>query len=445
MPCVGRGGSMGTSRTFLRVTMQAESPLIVASGEDDSLLDAEPVRDANGLPMLPATSLAGALRARMTETEAHAWFGWQERDKGDRSSVQLTDGLFHWGKDNKPRDGLILDRSKMESDDLCKNVLPGADMLTREHVRLNERGVVDKDGKFNRMAVPAGARFTFEISTDRREAADRLVDVVQSGLWLGGASRSGYGELSCHTCLREDLELPEDWKRWCEIVGSAFYSDRGLKPVKDKELAPATRTWTAAVKAEGTLLIGGTPRDRDEDRAPWQEVRINWDGDCGSLGSPVRVIPGSSIKGPVRHRTLYHLHKDGVTAAADIVDDLFGKSATTTGGAAGKLRFHDVLVPMNTPEIKQTHVSLDRFTGGARRGALFTDAMLWRPELSIRITELRALSTEQRKALNAALQDLCNGTLGIGSDWGEGVGILIGDLTPPPVTATDMEAAHDVT
>ena len=72
-----------------------------------------------------------------------------------------------------------------------------------------------------------------------------------------------------------------------------------------------------------------------------------------------------------------------------------------------------------------THVGLDRFTGGSRRGVLFTDEMLWRPELAFRITPLRGFPCIAcRAAFTAALNDLKSGRLGIGADWGDGVGVF---------------------
>ncbi|WP_428697118.1 RAMP superfamily CRISPR-associated protein [Stappia sp.] len=414
--------------TILRVTLQSRSPLIIASGEDEAMSDTDPVRDANGLPMLPATSLAGALRARAGNT-ADDWFGWQVEDGGKRSSVAFTDGLFHWA-DDRPRDGLVLkpdDLAGMSGDDLCKAVLPGQRPLIRQHVRLNDKGTVDGDGKFSRDAVPTGARFTFEMRTDNRAAADALQGLIREGLFLGGATRSGYGETACVRLLREDLTLPADWSRWCAIFGGDLGQDRDMK-----ESASATARgadpagWVLSGRMEGPLLIGADGRNDGEDRAPWREPRIVWDGRKGRLDQEVFVIPGSAIKGPVRHRALYHLRKAKVADAQAVLNDMFGHAAKGGSGRAGRLRFHDVAIA-NAEVIAQTHVGLDRFSGGARRGVLFTDALLWRPRLEIRITKLGLLTSEMLRALEDSLSDLKAGRLGIGAEWGEGAGIFVPD------------------
>lgn len=420
---------------FLRATLQSAAPLIIDSGEGDALVDTNPVRDANGLPMLPASTLAGALRAAVGE-KADQWFGCQNRDKSTRSEVIVTDGLFHWS-DDQPRDGLLLleaDVNKMISDDVCSHVLPGRRTLTREHVRLNEYGVVDGAGKFSRDAIPTGSRFTFELRTKDLDAVDALTKAVARGLFLGGATRSGYGELTCISLGYEAVCLPQNWDRWCKIMGEGLQTSRHIKmalPKPDKDGCP---TWTIEGRIEGPLLIGADARNEHEGRAPWREPQFHWSGCRGDLEPDVFVIPGSAIKGPVRHRTLYHLRRNKEGDAEESEAALFGTAAKDVSGAAGLLRFHDCAVPRETQIVTQTHVGLDRFTGGSRRGVLFTDASLWQPNLALRITELcpDQITSVQRKALQAALDDLAKGLLGLGAEWGEGAGVFHDAIVTPP-------------
>jgi len=438
---------------ILRATMETCAPLLIASGESDAMTDTDPVRDANDLPMLPATTLAGALRAAVG-AKANDWFGFQNGDKGGRSAVTLTDGLFHWS-DDKPRDGLITEPlilAKLAADAVCQHVLPGVRVLTRQHVRLNEHGVVDGDGKFTRDAVPTGARFTFEVRTHLEDAAKQIEAAIKAGLFLGGSTRAGYGEMACICFGRKELLLPRDMTLWSGIVGAKLNEDRGIPMAPNAASGtPAQPSWTLAGRIEGPLLIGmdGTG---DEDREPWHEPQFVWTGAApspGSLKRDVVVIPGSAIKGPIRHRTLYHLRKAKVVDAEAVADALFGRAAEGTTGAAGLLRFHDVII--HDPKfITQTHVGLDRFTGGARRGVLFTDKVLWRPHLSIRITEVRPhkITSKQRAALQEALDDLCDGRLGIGAEWGEGAGIFAQDkpspiITPPLSTSVPQASGAD--
>ncbi len=95
--------------------------------------------------------------------------------------------------------------------------------LQRDHVRLNEFGVADNTGKFDRAAVPKGTRFTFELSVPGPpDDFDRLRDIIHGGLTLGGAGRSGYGQLSCVRWEEHKLNLARDRKSYVTIAASTF-------------------------------------------------------------------------------------------------------------------------------------------------------------------------------------------------------------------------------
>ena len=49
---------------LIRCTIELDSPLIIGTGKGDSLHDAVFVQDANGLPVIPGTTIAGVLRDR---------------------------------------------------------------------------------------------------------------------------------------------------------------------------------------------------------------------------------------------------------------------------------------------------------------------------------------------------------------------------------------------
>ncbi|HHL22162.1 MAG TPA: hypothetical protein ENJ52_11635, partial [Aliiroseovarius sp.] len=414
---------MQTRLHIRRFTLEALSPLLISGGDDDPLLDNVLARDANGLPMLPATGIAGALRARMDPACANAYFGYQDGDEGARSPLTLTDALFHWS-DNKPRDGLVLDLSKIRQDKVASFALQDSP-VKRDHVRLNEYGVADGNGKFIRSAAPRGSRFTFEISQwGDGKALDTVADLIREGLSLGGATRSGYGEMACIAEGRADLDLSSD-KDW-ETYEAIARADLGNSPIDMVEVGPAeqkrTPGWRIEGRIEGPLITGGAPWE-DEDRAPYREHFIAWENGEGRVAGPVPVLPASAIKGPLRHRTLFHLRKSDPENAEVLAKDLFGSERKDAEGHAGRLRFFEIVLA-GSEEIRLTHVGIDRFTGGARKGVLFTDRMLWRPALTIEIAQLGAIPKVAQDAFEKALADLKSGLLGIGADWGDGAGIF---------------------
>lgn len=406
-----------------RFTLEAQSPLAISSGANDPLLDNQLARDANGMPMIPASTLAGALRALVYNTEtADAIFGYQRDATGQRSTVTFTDALVHW-PDNKPRDGW----ANLPEEDAVVSTLAHDSPIMRQHVRLNAFGVTEGAGKFERSAVPAGARFTFEVSCwDGEESLKQISAMIRNGVFLGGAKRSGYGALSCIAEGNLSIPLTKEAASAFKDYANASLSEADIfhmSPVRESQRID--NSWIVEGSIEGTLLIGAPRSDGQGGRQPYSEARITWDGDNASLGTTDVVLSGSAIKGPLRHRTLFHLKRLGKGNPDTIVDVLFGCAANDGSGQAGLLRFHDATVTGGHP-LEVPHVSLDRFTGGARdkSGALFHDHMTWQPSLRMRIDCLGDVPETGCEAFAVALEDLKTGMLGIGAEWGEGAGVF---------------------
>jgi CRISPR/Cas system CSM-associated protein Csm3 (group 7 of RAMP superfamily) len=228
-----------------RVVLEAVTPLSISTGSPDGVFDSALVRDANDLPAIPATSLAGVLRNLYTQQHgskaAQRLFGYQHRDdlfgsKGQRRfDAQRLFGYQHrddgaasrlhvgWGHllDSRGRAacGLLLGREaqRLRDDPLLADVMAQQDNPNhRNRVRLTHRGAAADTGKFDRTVLPAGHRFAVELRL--WTAPDETDDLWQSllsllghpGLRLGGGVRAGLGRMHCirlHTG-RFDLRQP---------------------------------------------------------------------------------------------------------------------------------------------------------------------------------------------------------------------------------------------
>ena len=415
--------------TIARFVVEATSPISIASGGEDPVLDTPLVRDPNGLPMLPATSIAGVLRQALDDETSDALLGFQTANEGARSAVFLTDGLIHWSND-KPRDGLLFEEDAIKSDPLAW-WLADASPIQREHVRISKAGVVDGEGKFDRSACPAGSRFTFEMSIRhgaKEEPLAPLIKALHSGVSMGGATRSGYGRLICIREAIEQIDLRVNRAGYLNLLGTG-----ALDQTVQFRNVPSTESNTSMklrLKSEGPLLIGGSSSDAKIDTAPYAEAYIDWSSD--EVARQTRyVIPGSSIKGPLRHRTAYYLAKGGHDLA--LANTVFGTARDGDAGNVGILFFDDAYFAASHDSTKGqhlidvAHVGIDRFTAGARKGVLFVNQMLWQPEFLVNIGGYGNVSGDAKAALDSALNDLMNGHLGIGADWGDGVGIVTGE------------------
>ena len=87
-----------TSFEIAHITITFTSPMIVASGASTDLTDAVCMRDPNGVPTIPGTSIAGALRHAFEATVGtdvtNTVFGSTEGD-GGRSLLTVSWGHAH--------------------------------------------------------------------------------------------------------------------------------------------------------------------------------------------------------------------------------------------------------------------------------------------------------------------------------------------------------------
>jgi len=185
---------------LLRLVLESVTPLSIGTGRGNGVFDNLLVRDPNGLPGIPGTSLAGVLRHRLTKLD-EAWaddlFGSGRAANEAASRVHVSWGHIHDSQD-KPVEGLLEAGQPRLQDSLLREAA-GETPLRRDRVRLDHRGTAASGGQFDRVALHAGYRFSVELTcwseagTD--EAWDGLTRLLKSDLRLGGAVRSGFGAM----------------------------------------------------------------------------------------------------------------------------------------------------------------------------------------------------------------------------------------------------------
>jgi CRISPR/Cas system CSM-associated protein Csm3 (group 7 of RAMP superfamily) len=158
---------------------------------------------------------------------------------------------------------------------------------------------------------------------------------------------------------------------------------------------------------------------------------------CRSRGS-APVLPGTSVMGAVRHRAAKILQTLGANAQnlESMVHSLFGfvEEENSSGGrnagraVKGRVQIEETFI-RNVLAAIQTRIKIDRFTGGARHGALFEMMPLWQNSgddaVNIVIL-LRDYEDWEAGLLLYVLKDLWTGDLAIGGEKNIGRGILEG-------------------
>jgi len=460
---------MITHVAIARVTLETTTPLTIGTGAGNDLVDAICVTDANGLPTVPGSSIAGVLRHGLPDGPegpgAHRLFGYQQQDTGEASHVFVSWAHAHDASDRpvSARPG-----SAHAADEVLGLLAAG---VRRDHVRISRHGVVDGRGKFDTQLVPTGARFTFELRvqggpesrriTDPAATLDQLLGQIASPAFrLGGRTRRGFGTVKVVRVLARTFDLRTEHAAWAGVPRDlAAPVPASLLPtfrVRAADEAPGFKTGRLVLEAVDYWLFAGEPareshyrNDKAIDQVAKTEPVITWDGARGRVleSKEARyLVPASSVKGALRHRTEFHLRRlrgvwastDGSTPPdADVVTEamqtLFGdvKQRAGTGDGAGKpgrVYLTDHYAAPSQREGELDHVSIDRFTGGPMDGMLFSEKPLFQGTitLALAVDVGCPIPDDVRRAFAAAVDDLCHERLPIGAASNRGHGYFRG-------------------
>ena len=209
--------------------------------------------------------------------------------------------------------------------------------------------------------------------------------------------------------------------------------------------------YTLTLKPADFFLFGSGMGDEDADMTPVSEAYIEWTNGKPTFKERGVLIPATSVKGALAHRTAYYWNKlnnrfadsEGdkpLTGDANpAVVAIFGKSGQDNDKEIkrGNIMLSDVIIPAakkDDSEKIMNHVAIDRFTGGTIDGALFTEKVTngRGHEIVLTVDVLRDSienHDEIRMAFEKALQDIADGLLPLGGGVNRGNGTFTGTLT----------------
>ncbi len=442
-------------RHLARVTVEADTPIAIGTGSKDIFTDAPVIRDINGLPYIPATSMAGVIRHALGIADnEEGIFGHHDKRGGLGSMIVFTDAVM-MGKDGKVLDGI---QEIPEGDEFYDHY---RELNIRQHVRICPKGVADDNGKFDNEVVYKGTRFVFEIELvsckEREEAYEQALSALYGEAFrIGGGTRCGYGKLKIISCKRAtlDLEKMEDLDAYVKKSSCLASCWEHFKEV-DVPTAPTASTgewvkYTLHLQPRDFFLIGSGMGDEEADNTPMKELEVEWDKEGKPQFSKKRVlIPASSVKGALAHRTAYYYNRSVGNFADNMdkdqrdrcvgsknkaVSDIFGRvevKKESKDSKRGEIILSDVFGSKDDYKVFH-HNKIDYFTGGTIDGALFQEKSVYGKgdtyDLEILVSKEALSDDKVKEAFENSLHDLCDGLLPLGGATGRGNGIFEGQL-----------------
>ena len=436
-----------TTITVIRVDGHLAGPWAIGSASHDVDQNIPILLDPRTRqPVLPATSLVGALRAHLSDPVG--WLGPEPDDTGtDGDSERTPSRLWALSSTLDAPVGVgIVHRTAIDG---WRGAAAGTTLRSESVVdaeRTGFRWALCHDGATDHGLLQELAAWRCEIGARRTIGLGRLVVQQVSAVTIDLAEVTG---------LTWWLSGRDGWLRAAK--DGAVPAPPGeviVRPGTGTDRADDVESWTWRIVDPLHVGTGGFTENGtvDGDGAPGARstrVREYRRAPAGrSPGDRERLeIPGSAWKGLFRHRVSMVLRSCDATPSGidDVVQVLFGHHGDRDqAGAPGRrrrglLRFHSCVVDV-TQTLTRTHVAIDRISGGAAESKLFSIRSVPTGTAQLRIGGSTGLPEPVRNLLHHVVWDLHEGLIGVGAFTTRGYGTLSLTGPLPQTVAVDVPA-----
>lgn len=316
--------AIGT-RTELLGTLHCDSPVHVGGWESTAEADLAVALDGSGEPVLPGTSIAGAIRSYLAGPAGFS-----------RADIDAMFGNVVKGSQDGSPSWIRVDDATLVED--AQHIGAGVP-VTRDGVGIDRNaGSAAKGFLYTRQVLPPGTRFAFRIVVDRPSSAatglpallTRALDAIVAGLHGGavpiGAGRGrGFAKVRLIDPVRRQADLADPVGMVAWLTGSVpFHSLPSIaEPPADRQLR-ITIGWRPLTP----LLV----RDSIDNAAAGTLPLTTLDAE----GRVRLLLPGSSIRGAVRsHAERIVRTLTGQPAPRDEEPDDSAAAAAGSGSRAG--------------------------------------------------------------------------------------------------------------
>lgn len=404
---------MINGRLILKGELKLNSPALIGCGVKDNT-DIDIIKDSEGKPYIPATSLIGVLRTAI------------------KSSELAIDKFWGYTKD---KDSL---QSAIRCDDLTLIENYTEPVEIRDGIKINPKtGIVDEGAKYDYEIISTGTKFNLfmEVSydADNKEIYTRMLKTIEEYLKggqisIGAKTNSGLGRVKLENSKIYDFDFTKKpavyyWLKQ-DLHDSLIRTDIEPYTIESMDFII-----NASFRLKTSLIV----RSYSEDPQAPDAVHIKSAGED--------IIPGTSLKGSIRARALRIANTiQGYDKGNRIIDELFGfvfddekeaKARERQKGDAkrGRLRIEEVTLPKFVSEL-QTRIKIDRFTGGTIESALLETKPLFAAKDSndiknIKIT-IRDYKPHEAGLMLLVLKDLWTGDIAVGGEKSIGRGVFKG-------------------
>jgi CRISPR/Cas system CSM-associated protein Csm3 (group 7 of RAMP superfamily) len=304
---------------------------------------------------------------------------------------------------------------------------------------MNDKGVTKDTGKFDEEVIYKGTQFKFSIEMLNENKDDKnnfleLLDLLSKNSFrIGGGSSKGFGQIKVIKITYDEFDVNSDeYINLSSSLNEKLSKTHEIKEFNDKNYTK----YELKLTPDDFFMFGSGFGDDDADMIPVFEKVIDYKNRC--LSEEKVLIPASSVKGVISHRTTYYynlLHERFIgkeKTPFETVESIFGaKKDDKKDGFKGNILISDVYLDKTSSKDTKIfdHVSIDRFTSGAIDSALFQEKTIASKEnftLEILIKKEKLKDEVALEAFEKALKDIKTGILSLGGATTKGHGAFTG-------------------
>jgi len=441
-----------TERIYIKGELSLKTPTHFGNGDTSKITDIPLLRDELDptVPLLTGTSIAGALRNYLREFECGYGFG--ETGMGSIRAEQLFGYVEDASANDEGSEGSI--QSWLMVDDAFGEIPKnGPPVEIRDGVVIESKSRTAEEGKkFDIELLPAGTTFELKLEFWLNESNENLLESLaialkgfeKGDIRLGMRKRRGYGQCKVIKWQVNRYKMTEA----DGIIGWLTHSDEteGVTHSDIFELLGVSLEMQhqgESFSIEATFQIADSLLIRSDYSDTSPETNNGYLADTIHLksfrnGGAQPILSGTSLAGVIRSRAYKIVNTlKGEDFADEITNNMFGKRIFSAKDipSGSRVIIKEAEIKNGITNLIQNRIKIDRFTGGAYPGALFSEQPLFgkseqKTQVTIDIKLLKTKNANKFKAevglLLMVLKDLWTGDLPVGGGSSVGRGRLKG-------------------
>lgn len=379
-------------KIYYKLSFKLLSPLAL-SNRTGKTTDKDILLSSDGKPYIPGTAIAGLLRSCLAKKDADNLFG----------------ALNNQGSQQNSNESKVITYDAVFVGEPCVSV--------RDGVGLDERKTAKKGSKFNFEVVERDSVFETFLEVDSEDIAKEVENILPAikTFTIGSKSTRGYGYIETTSVIKKTFN-DENFGDWLEFVVFNEKEWQGAETITINQNPAKCTEISLRLNVNGSFIIRRyTTTVSKKEKNPDYYTLI-------SNKSP--VIPGTSWAGVFRSHMKKLARNCGYEGYGNTDISLFGYvNESNKSSARSKISFSESVIDQGEQKTI-TRNSIDRFTGGAKDTALFTETVCYGGKTNLVIMIEEQLDGGVAKLLAAAICDLNNGILSVGGETSIGRGMF---------------------